>query len=57
MGAQLFYADGRTDSKPDMTKLMVGFRDLGNAPKNGNYVKFGNWHVFPHPFQMYCLRR
>jgi len=30
MGAELFHAGGRRD----MTKLMVAFRNLANAPKN-----------------------
>ena len=30
VGVELFYADGRTDMK----KLIVAFRNLGNAPKN-----------------------
>jgi hypothetical protein len=29
VGAELFYADGRTD----MTKLTVAFRNFANAPK------------------------
>jgi hypothetical protein len=32
--ARLFYAGGRTDIKADMTKLIVGFRNFGNTPKN-----------------------
>jgi hypothetical protein len=31
MGALFFHADGQTD----MTKVMVGFHNFGNAPKNG----------------------
>ena len=30
MGAELFHADGRTDT----TKLGVAFRNFGNTPKN-----------------------
>jgi len=30
VGAELFHADGRTDT----TKLIVAFRDFANAPKN-----------------------
>jgi hypothetical protein len=30
VGAELFHMDGRTD----MTKLIVGFRNFANAPKN-----------------------
>jgi len=32
--AELFYADGRTDGQTDMTKLIVGFRNIAKAPKN-----------------------
>ena len=41
VGAELFHADGRTerrtDGKTDMTKLLVAFRNFGNAPKHGNF--------------------
>jgi hypothetical protein len=33
-GAELFHADGRTDGQTDMTKLVVAFRNIANAPKN-----------------------
>jgi hypothetical protein len=32
VGAELFYADGRTDRKRDMTKLIVALRDFADAP-------------------------
>jgi hypothetical protein len=32
VGAELFYAEGRTDSQTDMTKLRVAFRNFANAP-------------------------
>jgi hypothetical protein len=35
VGAELFHADGRTDGRTDMTKLIVAFRSFANAPKNG----------------------
>jgi len=33
--AEFFQADGRTD-RQDMTKLIAGFRNFANTPKNGN---------------------
>jgi len=33
VGAELFYADRRTDGQTNMTKLTVAFRSLANAPK------------------------
>jgi len=33
VGAELFHADGRTDRRTDMTKLIVAFRNFANAPK------------------------
>jgi hypothetical protein len=30
----LFHTDGRTDGRTDMTKVIVGFRNFENAPKN-----------------------
>jgi phage terminase large subunit len=33
VGAEMFYADGRTDRRTDMTKLIVGFRNFSNTPK------------------------
>jgi len=38
VGAELFHADRRTDGQTDTTKLIVGFRNSSNAPKN--YFKF-----------------
>jgi hypothetical protein len=34
VGAELFYADGRTDRQIDVTKLIVAFLTFANAPKN-----------------------
>jgi hypothetical protein len=31
--AKLFHADGLADGETDMTKLIVAFRNLANAPK------------------------
>ena len=33
MGAEVFYADGRTDGQTDMPKLTVAFRNFADAPK------------------------
>jgi hypothetical protein len=35
VGAEFFHADGQTD-RNDMTKLIAGFRNFANAPKNEN---------------------
>jgi len=34
VGAELFHADGRTDT----TKLTVAFRNFPNTPKNNSYL-------------------
>jgi hypothetical protein len=31
--SELFHADGRADRRTDITKLIVAFRNFGNAPK------------------------
>ena len=31
--AELFYEDGRTERQTDMTKLIIAFRTVANAPK------------------------
>ena len=33
MGTELFHAEGRTDRRTDMTKLIVAFRNFASAPK------------------------
>jgi hypothetical protein len=33
VGAELFYADGHTDGRMDMTKLIIVFSNFANAPK------------------------
>jgi len=35
VGAELFYADRRTDGRTAMTKLIVAFNNFANSPKNG----------------------
>ena len=32
-GAELFHADGETDGRTDMTKLIVAYHNFANAPK------------------------
>jgi hypothetical protein len=34
VGAELFHADGRTDGRTEMTKLIVAFRNFTNAPES-----------------------
>jgi hypothetical protein len=34
VGAEFFSADGWTDGRTDMTKLIVAFRNFSNAVKN-----------------------
>jgi hypothetical protein len=33
-GAEMFLADGHTDGRTDMMKLMVAFRNFAKVPKN-----------------------
>ena len=37
-GTILFQADARADGQTDMTKLIVAFRNMSNAPKNRGIV-------------------
>jgi hypothetical protein len=40
LGAELFYAEGRTDSRQtDMTKLTVAFRSVAISPRNLQTLK------------------
>ena len=41
VGAELFHVDGRTDGRPDMTKLIVTFSNSAKAPKNSAFW----WHI------------
>ena len=34
LGAELFHADGQTDGRTNVTKLIVAFRNFSNALKN-----------------------
>jgi hypothetical protein len=34
VGAELFHVDGQTDRQTDVTKLIVAFRSIANAPKS-----------------------
>jgi len=38
VGAKLFHADGWTDRRTDMTKLIVVFSSFANAPKKSQYL-------------------
>jgi hypothetical protein len=33
VGAELFHADGQTDKRTDMTKIIFAFRNFSKAPK------------------------
>ena len=37
VGAELFHADGQTDRRTGMTKLIDAFRTFRNAPKNSSH--------------------
>ena len=37
VGAELFHVNGRPDRRADMTKLIVAFRNLANAPNDWLY--------------------
>ena len=39
VGAELFHADGRTDT----TKLIVAFRNFENVPKNCKWQRTDDW--------------
>ena len=41
VGAELFYAGGRTDRETDLTKLLVAFRNFAKAPRNRKRNKLG----------------
>jgi hypothetical protein len=41
VGAELFHADGQTDSRTDVTKLIVAFRNFANAPTNESTAYIG----------------
>ena len=59
LGAELFYADGQTDRRRDMTKLIVTFRNFANSPKNQpvNAVQGNNRCLFsgPHKTHKYTV--
>jgi hypothetical protein len=40
MGAELFYAKGRTDGETDMRELIVAFRNFPNASKNETLLSY-----------------
>jgi len=39
VGAELFNPDGRVDTRTNMTKLIVAFRNFQTAPRNVHHVK------------------
>ena len=44
VGAELFYADGRTDGQIDMTALIAAFHNFADAPKkNTSVIKKFTW--------------
>ena len=43
--AELFHADGRTERQTDKAKLIVDFRDFGNAPKKPAEFCLDNLHT------------
>jgi hypothetical protein len=62
VGAELFYADGRTDRQRDMTKLIVAFRNFAKAPKKTDdeiilNAPFGVLHNTHYRFSPYISNR
>jgi hypothetical protein len=45
VGAELFHADGRTDGRTDMRKLIAAFRNFANGPNNKE-EKYSYQHQF-----------
>ena len=41
VGAELVHADGRADGRTSMTRLVVAFRNVWNAPENSLRA----WHI------------
>jgi len=39
VGAELFNPDGRVDTRTNMTKLIVAFRNFQTAPRNVHHAK------------------
>jgi len=52
-GAELFYAEKRTDKRTDMTRSAVPFSSSANAPK---IISSTNMHVWPD-LLAYFIRR
>jgi len=53
--------DRKTDKQADMAKLIIGFRNFANAPKNGqkpvmNVVHHSCWNSVEFPYcSRFCL--
>jgi len=45
VGVEWFQAGGRTNGRTDMTKLIVVFRNLTNAPEKENWLNLHKPHV------------
>jgi len=53
VGAELFHAGGRTDSRADMTKLIVTFRNFAHAPDKLNLMS--TWIRHPTACDRLCI--
>jgi len=51
VGTDIFHADGRTDGRTDMMKLMVTFCNFANAPKNRE-VERQKWNTTFSPIRI-----
>ena len=45
LGAELFYAEIRTDGRTDMTKVTVAFRSFAKASKNKHSPNMLDFHI------------
>jgi len=55
VGAELPHTDRQADSRTDMTKLIVAFCNLANAPKNASFsiIRFSTFHYLVSLFKHY----
>jgi hypothetical protein len=56
VGAEMFHADGKTDGRTDMTKLIFAFRNFANAPKKNSVLWFFGDGV-SNPKYIGCTKR